>query len=472
MSKFIKNEFLYLFLIIPLFNIISNKTIFIPFKQYPIYSSTSYDKSKFLEENISPKFVSNLKIGTPETIIPSIFNIYDTYSVIKPNEEYKNIYPNDANKIYDPNKSSTYKNISLKGNTYIEYNRYELIKEKIILYNDPNLMDYEIINDFEIYLRNDNMNAFSFIDISNTKNNFIINQLKEKKIIDKAIISTKFINEFEGYYIIGNYPHIYDKENYSNEKLMLYNLEIWGGKNFDILANKVYISWKEENNKYREKKINLMNGITFNLNLNLIVASEEYLNAVRDNFFNVYINKKICDYNIIPMSGRSYMVYSCIKTEDFDIKKFPSLNFIFHGNNYVFELTYEDLFLEKNNVYYFLVSNDYHINENWKLGKPFLKKYQFIFDGNKKLAGFYNMNKTPTNNNKINNDKNANKSSKKTIIIIFVIINIILIPIIFFIAKRRYMKKKINANELNDFFVNSKKDNEKEEINIEIGLIK
>ena len=101
-----------------------------------------------------------------------------------------------------------------------------------------------------------------------------------------------------------------------------------------------------------------------------------------------------------------------------------------------------------------------------------MKKYQFVFDGDKKLAGFYNMNKTPSNNNKINNDKNTNKSNKKIIIIIFVIINIILIPIIFFVAKRRYMKKKINANELNDFFVNNKKDNEKEEINIEIGLIK
>ena len=472
MSKFIKNEFLYLFLIISLFNIIHNKTIFIPFKQHPIYSQSSYDKSKFLEENISPKFVSNLRMGTPEIIIPSIFNIYDTYSVIKPNEDYKNIYSNSDNELYDPNKSSTYKNISLKDDAYIEYNRYKLIKEKIKLYTAPNLFNYEIINDFEIYLRNDNMNAFSFIDISNMKNNFIIYQLKEKKIIDKSIISIKYINEYEGYYIIGNYPHIYDKENYPIEKLMLYNIEIWGGKNFDVLASRVYISWKEENNKYKEKRINLMNGLTFNLNLNLIIASEEYFNAVKDNFFNVYINKKICDYNIIPMSGRSYMVYSCIKTEDFDITKFPSLNFIFHGFNYIFELTYENLFLEINNVYYFLVSNDYHINENWKLGKPFLKKYQFVFDGDKKLAGFYNINKTPSNNNKINNDKNTNKSNKKIIIIIFVIINIILIPIIFFVAKRRYMKKKINANELNDFFVNNKKDNEKEEINIEIGLIK
>jgi len=99
------------------------------------------------------------------------------------------------------------------------------------------------------------------------------------------------------------------------------------------LANKVYIGWKELN-AYKEKKINLVNCITFNLNLNLIVASEEYINAVKDNFFNEYINKKICDYNILTNSGRSYIVYSCIKNDNFDLTKFPSLNFIFHGNNY------------------------------------------------------------------------------------------------------------------------------------------
>ena len=180
MSKFIKNEFLYLYIIFLLFQLTHNKTIFIPIKQHPLFSSSSYDKSKFLEENISPKFVTNLIIGTPELIIPSIFNIYDAYSIIKPNEEYKNIFLNDNNKLYDPNKSSTYKNISLKDDTFIKYNKYNLIKEKIKLYNDPNLINYEEINDFEIYIRNNKMNAFSYIDISNSKNNFIINQLKKK----------------------------------------------------------------------------------------------------------------------------------------------------------------------------------------------------------------------------------------------------------------------------------------------------
>ena len=250
-------------------------------------------------------------------------------------------------------------------------------------------------------------------------------------------------------------------------------MEISGGKNFDVLINKVYISWNEQNDGNsnvgdKEKKISLVNGISFNINLNLIIVSEEYMNLVKDVFFNEYFNKKICDYNIIPIPGRSYKIYTCIKSDEFNIKNLPSLKFIFFGNNYVYELTYEDLFIEKNNIYYFLVSCDYHINENWKLGKPFLKKYQLIFDGTKKLVGYYNK------NIKSSNISTANTTSKsKKIIFIFIIANLVIIPIVFFLAKRRYMRKKYNANELNSFFVIDKNKNENENsMNIEIGLIK
>ena len=469
MSKIFQNQLIYLYHLILLLKLyrISSKVLFIPFNQNPIYSSSSYDKTKFLLENTSPKFVHNLIIGSPELIIPSIFNIYDSHSSIKPNEEYKNIYNEEnTNELYAPKKSNTFKNISLEENNYIKYNKYTLIKERIKLCLDINCEKKEEINDFLIYIRDNNLNAFSYIDISsNDKNIFIMNQLKEKKIINNSIISIKYIDEYKGYYIIGDYPLNCDKEKFIN-----YNLEISSGKNFDVLINKVYVGYNDNNFGYKEKKINLINGISFNINLNLIIASEEYINFVKDIFFNEYINKKICDYNIIPIPGRSYLVYTCIKNNEFNITKFPTLNFVFYGNNYIFELTYEDLFLEKNNIYYFLVSCDYHINENWKLGKPFLKKYQFFFDGTKKTVGFYN---EKINNNKSSNINTNTSSNTKKIIFIFIIVNIILIPIVFFVARRRYMRKKFNANELNDFFANdiNKNDNDNS-TNIEFGLIK
>ena len=287
-----KNPFFHILTITLLFKIFLTKTIFIPFKQNPIYPSISYDKIKFLLENTSPKFVSNISIGTPEKIIPSIFNIYDYYSLIKPNEEYKAININNNYQKYETNKSTTYKNISLDENNYMKFNAYTLSKEKIKLCANINCSEHEEIDDFYIYIRNNQMNAFSYIDISPTdKNVFLINQLKQKKIINNSIISIKYYDDYSGYYIIGDYPHIYDKENFSEEQLIIYNMEIAGGKNFDILANKVLVSWREKNNGnnqdiYKEKKINSVNGISFNINLNLIIASNEYMNLVKDIFFN------------------------------------------------------------------------------------------------------------------------------------------------------------------------------------------
>ena len=464
MSIYNKNHFFHILTIIILFKIYQTKTIYIPFKQNPIYPSISYDKTKFLLENTSPKFVSNINIGTPEKIIPIIFNIYDSFSLIKPNEEYKSISLNNNYEKYDPNISETYKYIPLEENSYMKFNIYTLIKEKIKLCTNINCSEYVSLDDFFIYLRNNKMNAFSYIDISsNDKNIFILNQLKQKKIIKNSIISIKYIDDYSGYYIIGDYPHIYDKDNFSKENLITFNFDITGGKNFDVLISQVLI-----NCKGKEKKISVVNGISFNINLNLIIVSEEYMNLIKDIFFKEYFNKNICDYNIIPIPGRSYKIYTCIKSNEFNIADFPSLKFIFFGNNYEFELTYEDLFIEKNNIYYFLVSCDYHINENWKLGRPFLKKYQLVFDGTKKLVGYYNKNQI--NSNK---DKSNTTSKSKTIIFIFIIVNIILIPIVFFFARRIYMKRKYKANELDSYFVeNKEKDKNENSMDIEIGLIK
>ena len=66
MSIYNNNHFFNILSIILLFKIIQTKILFIPFQQHPIYSLLSYDKTKFLIENTSPKFVSNISIGTPE----------------------------------------------------------------------------------------------------------------------------------------------------------------------------------------------------------------------------------------------------------------------------------------------------------------------------------------------------------------------------------------------------------------------
>ena len=360
----------------------SNKSIIIPFEEFLFYTRNknnleiiNYDKNKFIEENLFPKFVSILKIGTPEKIIPSIFNIRETSLSLAPNEEYRLISYNNktSSLLYNPTKSISFKNSTYNKNN-LQYNQYYLINETIKLFTDIKLENMEEINNFQIYLRDNLENAFSYLDISNRDNNFIINQLKEKKIINSSIITIKYISDSDGYIIIGEYPHIYDNKNYFKEQLIEFNFETSNGKYYDILANKIFLSWNDYNDKSeskKEKRLIFQNVISFYFNLNLIIASEEYMNKVRDIFFYKFIENKICSSNIVPMFGRVYLIYSCNKVKELDLTKFPTLNFNFYESKLNFDLNYKDLFLEKNNIYYFLVTCDYHINENWKLGKPF-----------------------------------------------------------------------------------------------------
>ena len=469
MFKFLhKSKITYFLLLFIRLNLYFSKSIIIPFEEFLIFSKNNntlpeniiYDKNKFIEENLSIKYISMLKIGTPEKIIPSVFNIRQTSLYIAPNEDYKlisfNKTPNDY--YYNPWKSNTFKNATINKNTF-NYNQYHLINETIKLYNDIKLKNTEIIKDFQIYLRDNLNNVFSYLDISDKNNVFIINQLKEKRIINSSILFIHYTSDSKGYITIGEYPHIYDKEHYFKEQLILFNFETTNGKYYDILANKIYISWNDNDERIKkEKKINFQNVISFHHNLNLIIASEEYMNLVKDIFFDEYIKRNVCGSDIVPMLGRIYLIYTCNKVNELNLKNFPNLNFQFYESKYIFTLNYQDLFFELNNIYYFLVVCDYHIDENWKLGKPFLKKFQFVFDGTKKLAGYYDK------NIKINNKKIL-ISNKNKIIIIFILSNVILIPLLYYLVKRIYIRRKLNAKELDNYYEDIF--NQKSSLNIE-----
>ena len=462
---------LFLFILLN-FKIYTNKIIIIPFEEFLLHSRNhkkpeiQFDINKFIEENLSPKFVSNLTIGTPDKIIPAIFNIRETSSYIVPNDEYRLISFNnkELSNSYNPSNSISFRNITIYNKKFY-YNHYYLVNETIKLYNDINIKNYEIINNFQIYIRDNLENAFSYIDISDRENNFIINQLKEKKIINSSIISIKYLSDSNGYILIGEYPHIYDTDNYCKEQLIIFNFETSNGKYYDMLTNEINVSWNDINDKndIKKRKINFQNVISFYHNLNLIIASEEYMNLVKDIFFDEYKKKEICNFNYIPMSGREYLIYTCNKVDELELSNFPTLNFILYESNYVFELNYKDLFLEKNGIYYFLVTTNYHIEENWKIGKPFLKKFQFVFDGTKKLAVYYDTSKIIKKNDK--SEINWFSTNKTKIILIFIISNIILIPIFYCLAKRIYIRRKLNAKELNNYYDNI--NNHKISLNIE-----
>ena len=75
----------------------------------------------------------------------------------------------------------------------------------------------------------------------------------------------------------------------------------------------------------------------------------------------------------------------------------------------------------------------------WKLGKPFLKKYIFIFEQNKRIIGFYN---------KENLYDNKQYFSYFLIFLCFFII--IILSLILF--KLSFKKRKKRSNEIEDMY--------------------
>ena len=133
----------------------------------------------------------------------------------------------------------------------------------------------------------------------------------------------------------------------------------------------------------------------------------------------------------------NFKYYYCDKKVDFS--KFESLYFKQKEFNTTFELNYKDLWFEFNGNYYFLIifHNNNLNDKNWILGEIFLKKYLFVFDQEKKVIGYYTI-------------------EKKGFPFLF-ILNIILVILVlvfgFGFWKYYHLKpKKIRANELVENF--------------------
>ena len=99
------------------------------------------------------------------------------------------------------------------------------------------------------------------------------------------------------------------------------------------------------------------------------------------------------------------------------------------------------MFIENNNKIYFLIFFNKYSRDSWILGEVFFKKYQLIFEQDKKIIGFYY--KIKDKNNFLNFNKILN----------IILIVVILIFIVIFIYKYlKNNKRKFHANELKENF--------------------
>ena len=177
----------------------------------------------------------------------------------------------------------------------------------------------------------------------------------------------------------------------------------------------------------------------------------EYYNYIMNKFFNKYLNESICNLKSMTQKLDSYNMIVCENNNNFDIKSFPSLHFYHSDLNISFSLTYNDLFEAKNNKYYFLVVYSTFSSSYWKLGKPFLKKYQITLNLDAKSISFYKNYAVGDDDKNINYENKDGKTNNIVLIIICIGLSLILFVVSYFFIKNiKNGKKKKRANELKD----------------------
>ena len=100
-----------------------------------------------------------------------------------------------------------------------------------------------------------------------------------------------------------------------------------------------------------------------------------------------------------------------------------------------------------NDKYYILIYFSDYEQFIWKLGKPFLQKYKFIFLQDKKIIGFYN-------NNIINKDESSFFYYFFIFLCFFIII--VLNYVLYKIYRNKRKKRNNEIEEIYEYFPNNK----------------
>ena len=251
-------------------------------------------------------------------------------------------------------------------------------------------------------------------------------------------------------------------------------------------------------NKYK-LKISVPSPIAegeFEFTLQLIIGSYSYKELIIKYYFKEFYDKNICREEEYKLDIH-YSIIRC-KKELFEkhLKEFPNLFLNNRGLQNFFELSYEDLFISIGDNIYFLIifrkEGLYQSNQTWKLGIPFLKRHQIIFNTDTKRIGYYVKDKININNNDNNNDnvnKNIKENNNKESLDFFgqikniislrsfleIIIVIIFIIILICFGKKlyNYKNKQKRPYELQDedydYFSNNSFDNKKKKDNLDIN---
>ena len=453
-----------------LFKLFISSEIVIPF--YSTISEIPNNKTpeEFIRSLTFNQLYSKIKIGTPPQNLDFLID-FENYNT------YINKYENRDKKYqrFLDNCSSTFTTLG-KSEFFHDTNYLTAINSSDII-TIGTLENYNLTFLHAMNIRMDSKNSYPGViglNVVPNQNPFhyesgLINQLKSKGFTKNYLFTLSFNeNSYNGNIIIEK--NIYEKypiENFKSDYCLItqnYGY-YWGWNYLTVHLNSDLLEIMDANIKPE---------------LGVIQLNKYYKDIFRQKFFEEKIKEGKCFENYLINT-----YYYCSKDINIDIGEFK---FEIKKSGIYFSLDSNDLFREYNNYKFFLIVFGHDTERtNIKLGYPFLKKYDMIFDLDKRHIGFYNFKikyeykpnaekdeKTDINNNndinnenkntqtdkkndnrdKVDENKNINEkkpeninengesNTKKVIIILLIIFLIVLVLYIVFIIYRKCERKR------------------------------
>ena len=389
---------------------------------YPFKKSTKENKS-YPENLLQNDLEITLKIGTPPQSVDlnlrsRIYTFFVTSSQV--NLPYK---------LFNEKESTSLVQISKKETNFtnMEYSKGLKISESIYI-NNKELKGITLMLGTELAYNECGALGLRLINSHESSNDLsFIYQIKKYANLDSYTFTLKYKNDEEGDLIIGAYPHVYD--NKFNEKNFLYS---------KAGSNKNGVNWVLNFDiiRYNNKSVNVGSKKSLiNIEYGLIQAPFKYKNYFKNNFYGDRCSEKFNE-------RRNVTIVHC--SSNFDITSFKDLIFELKDIETQFVFTYKDLFIKENNEYIFGIVFDEDVDAKdptWIFGKPFMKKYELVYDLDRKIIGLY----------KEGNESPSEKSKVNVVFIILLVILILAVAglsyFIFFYLKKT---RKSRAFELND----------------------
>lgn len=457
----------------------SNCQILIPLKYFPEYKYDNSEPSGVMKNIIRQRVYAELYIGKPEpkeVQVPLDFTTNEFYIFKNPKYSDNSDQFSDL-KFYNPD-STTYGFVKdfedelIYGYSFtVSYYKQDTFhfnnKESIIPFFEP-VNDEDSSGGVGMRLE--------------PPNNYNEDLLRERCFFEQM----KKIYKLESYYwtifydsnkndkieekaylLIGCLPHSFNSDigryksgTFQKKDLRKVNYKFPSSNDISFDVDKIsgYFG-KNENDKITELAPDSNLHIILNFN-SAGVEIPDVLLKYYEKAFNDFITLKTC------FTGKNKFLeqYFYCKKDNNNIKKikenFPSIIFQSNDLNYTFILEADDLFYEQDDYVYCLIyfHNSTGSHKDWRMGKPFLRKYPFSINYEDRMILFYSY----------FSDEKYN-GIPVFILIIAIFVTIIIVGLISFFVFKFYLYEKFfrkkRANELmDDDFEYTPKNDEKKNI--------